>query len=46
LIALLGAQCVGQQPPGLRLRVTIAAREHKRLACTTLGLVSIALREP
>ncbi len=46
LIAPLGAQCVGQQPPGQRLRVTIAARERKRLACAALGLVSVALREP
>lgn len=46
LIAPLGTQCVGQQPPGLRQRVTIAARERKRLACAALGLVSVALREP
>jgi len=41
-----GAQSVGQQPPGLRLRDAIAARERKCLAAAALGLVRVALREP
>ena len=46
LIASLGAQGIGQQPPGLALRAVIAAREHQRLAAAAFGLVGIALREP
>ena len=46
LIASLGAQCVGQQPPRLSLRAAITARERERLAAAALGLVRVALREP
>ena len=46
LIAPLRAQCIRQQPSGLRLGAMIATRERKCLAAADLGLVRIALREP
>ena len=46
LIALLGAQRIGQQPPRLSLRAAIAAGERKRLAAAALSLMGVALREP
>jgi hypothetical protein len=46
LIAPLGAQRIGEQPPRLSLRAVIAACERERLAPAALRLMSIALREP
>lgn len=45
LIALLGAQRIGQQPPGLLLRAFIAARERERFAGAAFGLVGLAFQE-
>ncbi len=46
LIAPLGAQRIGQQPPRLSLRAAIAAGERKCLAAAALSLMRVALREP
>ncbi len=46
LVALLGAQCVGQQPPSLRLSAAIATGERQRLATANLCLMRVALNEP
>jgi len=45
LIALLGAQRIGQQPPRLSLRVGITGGQRQRLAPATFGLMGIAFGE-
>lgn len=46
LIALLGTQCVGQQPSGLRLSGVIAAGQRKCLTTANLSLMRIVLGQP
>ena len=46
LIALLRAQRIGEQSPGLPLGAMIAARERERLSGAALGLVGLAVQEP
>jgi hypothetical protein len=46
LIAPLGAQRIGEQPPRLSLRAVIAACYAKRLARAALRLMRVALKEP
>ncbi len=45
LIALLDAQRIGEQSPGLFLRALITARQRERLAAAALGLVGLAFQE-